>query len=218
MVSSFSEGTCAWLQFAGEFSAVTAPLPSSSWSLNVTASDRGLYVELVRSPCMVLIADRVLRYISWVVSSNDDASGGILVRFWSLWADVDSVTSSSNGKRSSRLASHSRTNLVRGSVVKKGWCAASCVKGSRNNPPVLLSYFFSILTSPVNSKKSKQILMRDALFNGLGLRDSLSGDWLKNQRTHLRVFYRPGPHFERLFSTFFEGLCKGRAQIELYYN
>lgn len=76
---------------------------------------------------MALIAARVLRYRSIFSSPGfDDVLGEIFValhggRFdCSCVPGLDSITSSSKGKRSSRFASHSRTNLVRGSVVKKG--------------------------------------------------------------------------------------------------
>lgn len=76
---------------------------------------------------MALIAARVPRYISTVSSPRFE---GVLdeafAELYDGWSDlsrvagVDSITSASSGKRISIFASHSRTSLVRGSVVKKG--------------------------------------------------------------------------------------------------
>lgn len=158
-------------EFETEFSAVTAPVLSSSWLLKRDANDNGLHVELSPlRPFIVLIAASVLRYISTVSSPMDvdggDVGGGAAVAgvagklsgSWFLWsceADVDSITSARDGKSSSRFASHSRTSLVRGSVIKKGWWRAIRVKGRRSNPPVLLSYFFKILTRPKSRRRKE---------------------------------------------------------------
>lgn len=56
------------------------------------------------------------------------------------------------GKRQSSIASQSLTSLKRRSVVKKGCCRTFWMKGNRIGAPVLLSYFFSIFTSPVNNQ------------------------------------------------------------------
>lgn len=113
-------------ELQAEFSAVTAPMLSSSRLSNRDENDNGLEVELAfRRPFMAFIAARVLLYTSKVSSlrfgglsddvfaafSNFDSSGVVAVA---------SMTSASNGKRSSRFSSHSWTSLVRDSVVKKG--------------------------------------------------------------------------------------------------
>ena len=53
------------------------------------------------------------------------------------------------GKRPSSIDSHSFTSLKSKSVVKKGCCKTFWMKGKRMRAPVLLSYFFSIFTNPV---------------------------------------------------------------------
>jgi hypothetical protein len=58
-----------------------------------------------------------------------------------------------NGKRRSSIASHSLTSLYSKSVVKKGCRKTLWMKGKRMRAPVLLSYFFSIFTNPVESKQ-----------------------------------------------------------------
>lgn len=143
-------------EFEAEFSAVTAPTLSSSWILNRDEKDNGLEVELAFwRPRIAFIAARVLLYTSKVSSPRVEVSAGTFAVLFAGSLDTSgavgggSMTSSSNGKSSSRFSSHSWTNLVRDSVVKKGWRSASCVNGRRNSPPVLLSYFFKILTSPV---------------------------------------------------------------------
>ena len=108
---------------------------------------------------MALMAASVLRYMYFVSPPRFDGVSDIFAKLFcdcsvlSCVVGVDSMISASSGKRSSRFASHSRTSLVRGSVKKEGWRRASCVKGRRNNPPVRLSYFFRILTSPVEAIK-----------------------------------------------------------------
>lgn len=114
-------------ELQAEFSAVTAPMLSSSRLSNRDEKDNGLEVELAfRRPFMAFIAARVLLYTSKVSSlrfgglsdnvfaafSCDFDSSGVVA--------VASMTSASNGKRSSRFSSHSWTSLVRDSVVKKG--------------------------------------------------------------------------------------------------
>ena len=75
---------------------------------------------------MALIAARVLRYRYTVSSPRvGDVADEVFVSLhggfdWSSVHGLDSITSASNGKRSSRFASHSWTNLVIGPVVKKG--------------------------------------------------------------------------------------------------
>lgn len=76
---------------------------------------------------MALIAARVPRCRSTVSSPRvTDVSGEIFVALhgggfdWSCAQGLDSITSASNGKRSSSFSSHPRTNLVTCSVVKKG--------------------------------------------------------------------------------------------------
>jgi len=160
-------------EFEVEFAAVTAPVLSSSWIIKKDENDSGLEVELAFwRPRMAFMAARVLRYMSMVSSPSVVGGPGeiFVVLFrdgfdWSCTMLVDSMTSASNGKRSSRLSSHSWTNLVRGSVVKKGWWRASCVKGKRNNPPVLLSYFFKIFTNPIKGEKHEYGLSNQSIFN-----------------------------------------------------
>lgn len=109
---------------------------------------------------MALIAARVPRYISMFASWFEGASDATFAELFNCGLDlscvvgVDSMTSASNGKRSSRFASHSQTSSVRVCVVKKGARRASCVKGRRNHPPVRLSNFFRILTSPIEDKRT----------------------------------------------------------------
>lgn len=76
---------------------------------------------------MALIAACVLRYRYTVSPPRvDDVSDKFFVALhgggfdWSCVQGLDSITSASNGNRSSRFASHSWTNLVICSVVKKG--------------------------------------------------------------------------------------------------
>lgn len=123
----YSSLVCGLVE-AEEFSAVIAPVSSLYWFSQRDERESGLEVELALfRPCIALIAARVPLYMSTFLSPNcNDLSGETFeavedeTLVCSCTVEADSITSAFVGKRSSRFASHSETNLVRGSVAKNG--------------------------------------------------------------------------------------------------
>lgn len=128
-------------------------------------NEKKLTVELpllisfrARNAAIVLFMYKLSMYSisssSGTVRASDELGFDCLCSPFSLSQSSVDVSGSFLGKRWSSKVSHSFTSLFSRSVVKKGCCSTFWMNGCRISAPVLLSYFFSIFTSPVHPPQS----------------------------------------------------------------